>query len=72
MTQKNKVIVHLRNEQDRINGSGTFHGLNAFGIEYEVVMDTIKWANRSYPYLEVGGHNMCIKRIIRAKQEGRL
>jgi hypothetical protein len=70
--QRKKVIVHIRSEQDKVNGSGIFHGLNSFSIEYTVVIDTIKWANRSYPYLEVDGRNMCIKRIIKAKQEGKL
>jgi len=70
--QKRKVVVHIRSEQDRINGSGTFHGLNAFGIEYTVVIDTARFANRAYPFIEVDGRVICIKRLIRAKQGGNL
>jgi hypothetical protein len=70
--QKRKVVVHIRSEQDRINGSGIFHGLKVFGIEHTVVIDTAKFANRTYPFIELDGRIICIKRLIRAKQGGNL
>ena len=70
--QRRKVVVHIRNESDKVNGSGTFHGLNSFGIEYTVVIDTARFANRAYPFIELDGRVICIKRLIRAKQGGNL
>jgi hypothetical protein len=70
--QRRKVVVHIRSEQDRINNSGIFHGLKVFNIEHTVVTDTAKFANRKYPYIELDGRIICIKRLIRAKQEGNL
>lgn len=70
--QRRKVIVHIRSEQDKINGSGIFHGLKVFSIEYTIVTDVAKFANRQYPYIELDGRVICIKRLIRAKQGGNL
>lgn len=70
--QRRKVVVHIRSEQDRINGSGIFHGLKAFEIEHTVVIDVARFANRSYPYIELDGRVICIKRLIRAKQGNNL
>lgn len=70
--QRRKVVVHIRSEQDRINGSGIFHGLKVFDIEHTVVTDTVRFANRAYPYIEVDNKIICIKRLIRAKQGGNL
>lgn len=70
--QRRKVVVHIRGEQDRINGSGIFHGLKVFEIEHTVVIDIARFANRAYPYIELDGRVICIKRLIRAKQGGNL
>jgi len=70
--QRRKVVVHIRSEQDRVNGSGIFHGLKVFNIEHTVVIDTAKFANRAYPFIELDGRVICIKRLIRAKQGGNL
>lgn len=70
--QKRKVVVHIRSEKDIIGDSGLFHGLKVFNIEYTLVTDTAPFKNRRYPYIELGGRVICIKRLIRAKQCGQL
>jgi len=70
--QRKKVEIHLARQASVEDLKMVTHGLNAFGIKYEVVVDKIVRPGRRYPYYTVNGSGICIKRLIRAKQAGNL
>jgi len=72
LKQHGRVVVHLRTEQDKEPCSWLFNSLKQYEIEYTVLIDKTRWANRKYPYLEVEGRITCVKRLIRMKQENKI
>jgi len=70
--QRKKVEMHIARPLPEADLKMVTHGLNAYNIKYEVVVDKIVRPGRRYPYYTVNGSGMCIKRIIRAMQSGNL